>query len=292
MRKIILLILMVGFVAGTAGAEQLTFNFRAEIDSYSDYTGMFEALGYDSIGEFTGTFTIDTDANARVEPLDPFACYAYSWWDTGDVKLTNQGFGWTEAPNQTLVVYNMPVTSSTDPSAYRRTDVKQEQGGLADFPDVNYVSILISLKNEGWDASMPTDFNVGASGQLIFNIETKENSSLIEATITEIVSAEEEEEAGTGGVMTRDLEQTQEEIQFSSRKNETLYKRIKQALGKLDVNDGNPNNDHAACRELEVFERQYRKRADGFTESENEFFGSLFEQKPACDSEVAAKHKK
>ncbi|MBW2614000.1 MAG: hypothetical protein JRE12_16810, partial [Deltaproteobacteria bacterium] len=186
MRKFIISVFIAGFIAGSANAEMLEFHFTANINSYVDGSGIFSELGYSDSMAVEGTFTIETETESDINFLEPDEFSAIRLWRTGTVMFNNQGYAWVEAPSSTLAVFNDPST------LFHQTDIRTGQDNLTDFPGVKMVAQKITLNNDGLDASMPTDFNLGISSEFIVEIEkTGEPVSIFWASITSIMNAEE-----------------------------------------------------------------------------------------------------
>ena len=183
MRKFIILVFIISF-AGSASAAEVTYNFTAEIYSYSDKSGIFSELGYSADMPLKGTITIDPETVPLVTHLDPSVYGAFGWWNTGVVRFENQGFSWLDTCNRSLMIVNY--------SSYRQTEIKTKQASLNDNPDISLVTHTITLKNDGLDANMPSDLSVGSFSEYFVRIDKNGiPAAFFKANITSIVKAQE-----------------------------------------------------------------------------------------------------
>ncbi len=181
MRKFILLVFIIGFV-GSASAAEVTYNFTAEIYTYSDDSGIFSELGYSANMPLKGTITIDPETEPQIY-LASDVPTAFRWWRTGVIMFENQGYTWLDTCSRSLLIVN-------DLSNHQ-IDISTKQESLDGNSLVTSVLQKITLINDGLDASMPTDLNVGSFSDYFVKIENNGTSSWFKAKIVSIEKAEE-----------------------------------------------------------------------------------------------------
>lgn len=264
MRKFIILIMVIGLV-GSASAAEVTYHFAAQITGYDDATGIFGQLGYTDSMPLEGTITYDPEA--VVTNSYPLATMTMSlYYDQGLLAFSNQAYEWEGGGSRLWVIKS--YVQGADGVPFHTMEIQTTQAGLVNssgetVEGIAEVAQKVTLENEGWNVTLPEELVLGNSGHYNMSILKADGSgSTLSATITAIMSEDEynasqlppdiEDDAGAGAV------RAQLKPQFRTRKNETLYKRIKSANDKLK--DGNPSNDKAAMKELQAFNRQVEKR--------------------------------
>jgi hypothetical protein len=201
MRKLIILLFIIGFV-GSASAAEVTYHFTAQIYAYSDGSEIFSKLKYSADMPLKGTITIDPEAEPILDNLDdPYASGAYGQWGTGVIIFENQGYPWLDASTRNLLTFNLP-------SGHHRIQMWTKQFKLDANPDISEVfqevfevMQMITLTNDGLDASMPNDLNLGDSPTYTVQIKRRvppaegqttgiQLTSLFKAKITSIMKVE------------------------------------------------------------------------------------------------------
>lgn len=195
------MVFIIGFV-GSASAAEVTYQFTAQIYAYSDGSEIFSKLKYSAYMPLKGTIKIDPESIPIRDNLDdPYISGAYGWWDTGVTMFENQGYPWLDACKRNLLIMNLP-------SGHHKIQIWTKQFSLDANPDisevlqeVSEVMQMITLTNDGLDASMPNDLNLGDSPEYIVQIkrnvppaegQTAGSSltSLFKAKITSIMKVE------------------------------------------------------------------------------------------------------
>ena len=191
MRKLIILLFIIGFV-GSASAAEVTYKFTAKIYAYSDGSEIFSKLKYSADMPLKGTITIDPEIDPILDNLsDPYVSGAYGQWGTGVIVFENQGYPWLAASTRNLLIFNLP-------SGLHRTKMWTKQFSLDANPEisevlqeVSEVMQMITLTNDGLDASMPNDLNLGDSPAYTVQIKRRGGSiSQFKANITSIMKVE------------------------------------------------------------------------------------------------------
>ena len=201
MRKLFILLFIIGFV-GSASAAEVTYKFTAKIYAYSDGSEIFSKLKYSADMPLKGTITIDPEIEPILDNLDdPYVSGAYGQWGTGVIVFENQGYPWLDASTRNLLIFNLP-------SGLHRTQMWTKQFSLDANPDisevlqeVSEVMQMITLTNDGLDASMPNDLNLGDSPEYTVKIKRRvppadgqttgiQLTSLFKAKITSIMKVE------------------------------------------------------------------------------------------------------
>ena len=276
MRKLMILILVMGLV-GTASAADVTYHFTAQIKGYSDGTGIFGQLGYNENMTIEGTITIDPEATA-LYVYQPDDVGGFGWYGDGRVAFANQGYEWEEDCKENLLITNFAAVDSAG-MPYHRTELLVTQARLNQVEGIQLVSQKVILENDGLDVSIPADLNLGSYAEYVATILTDQGESSLTATITSIMDGDEYAASQVQPDITVEpgvvAARVQQKPQFRTRKNETLYKRIRNANDKL--HDDNPNNDKAAMSELRAFYSQVEKRKaqGGIDPKESEAFDQL-----------------
>lgn len=191
MRKLIILLFVIGFV-GSASAAEVTYNFTAEIpeNSYFDDSGIFSELGYSKDMPLKGTITIDPEIIPGAISPDTSEAGAFGYWETGVIMFENQGYPWLDTFSPSLVIVNA--------SSYHKIDITTMQDiSLDGNSSVSSVLQNITLINDWLDASMPSDLNVGSSSDYFVKIMNNGTSSWFKAQITSIEKAEQIETAAS-----------------------------------------------------------------------------------------------
>lgn len=184
MRKLIVLIFIIGFV-GSAGAAEVTYHFTAEIYAHSDeQTGIFSELGYSYDLPLKGKITIDTETEPMLGDLTyPHLPGAYGLWETGAIMFQNQGYTWLDTCTRKLMIMNLS-------SGHRMMQMWTKQFRLDANPEVTEVLQTITLTNDGLDASMPENLNLGINPEYTVQIKKGGLFSVFKARITSIKKAE------------------------------------------------------------------------------------------------------
>ena len=201
MRKLIILLFVIGFV-GSASAAEVTYQFTAQIYAYSDGSEIFSKLKYSAGMPLKGTITIDPEIEPILDNLnDPYVSGAYAKWGTGVIVFENQGYPWLDASTRNLLTLNLP-------SGHHRIQMWTKQFKMDANPDISEVfqevfevMQMITLTNDGLDASMPNNLNLGDSPTYSVQIKRRvppaegqttgiQLTSLFKAKITSIMKVE------------------------------------------------------------------------------------------------------
>jgi hypothetical protein len=194
MRKLIILLFIIGFV-GSASAAEVTYHFTAQIYIYSDGSEIFSKLKYSAGMPLKGTITIDPEAEPILNNLnDPYVSGAYGKWSTGVIMFENQGYPWLDASTRNLLILNLPT-------GLHMTQMWTKQFSMDANPDISEVMQMITLTNDGLDAGMPNDLNLGDSPEYTVQIKRRvppadgqttgiQMTSLFKAKITSIMKVE------------------------------------------------------------------------------------------------------
>lgn len=194
MRKLIVLIFIIGFV-GSAGAAEVTYHFTAEFQLdlngekiFSDGAEIFSEMGYSKDMELKGTITYDPEIQGVTYspvPDAPDAAAlpnAWGFWTTGVIVFENQRYSWLDNCNRYIKIQN----SSTD----HTIKISTKQGNPTN-PDDPEMMQVITATIDGLDASMPSDLDLGDSAQYIVQFTKSPGKfSFFKANIT-IIPAEE-----------------------------------------------------------------------------------------------------
>jgi hypothetical protein len=191
MRKLIILVFIIGFV-GSASAAEVTYHFTAQIYAYSDGAEIFSKLKYSDDMPLKGTITIDPETEPILDNLnDPYVSGAYGKWDTGVIMFENQGYSWLGTSTRNLLIMNLQ-------SGHTVIQMWTKQFSLDANPDisevlqeVSEVMQMITGTNDGLDASMPDSLNLGISPEYIVQIKKRDGSiSQFKAKIRSIMKVE------------------------------------------------------------------------------------------------------
>ncbi|RLC00488.1 MAG: hypothetical protein DRH90_18335, partial [Deltaproteobacteria bacterium] len=154
-----------------------------EIYTYPDESGIFSELGYSANMPLKGTIMIDPETEPLKILSDPYVSGAFGWWGTGVIMFENQGYSWLDTCSPYLLIVNYSLD--------HQIDITTKQGSLEDNSLVSSVLQKITLRNDGLDASMPSDLNVGSFSDYFVKIENNGTSSWFKAKIVSIEKAEE-----------------------------------------------------------------------------------------------------
>lgn len=183
MKKFIMLVFIICFV-GSASAAEVTYHFTAEIYDYRDDAEIFSEMGYSADMPLKGTITIDPELEPLRFYLEPHLAGAFNWWNTGVITFEDQGYFWLDSCNRYFFIQNY----STD----HEIKIMTKQGNPIVNPDDPEMIQMITLRIDGLDASMPSDFDLGNSPQYVFQITTASGLiSIFNANIIEIMNEEE-----------------------------------------------------------------------------------------------------
>jgi len=272
MRKFIISVFIAGFIAGSANAEMLEFHFTANINSYSDDSGVFSELGYSDSMAIEGTVSIDTATEESFISPDPLAVGAFGWWKTGLVVFEKQGFTWIDVSTQTLLVVNNPATVDPPIPLHHETNIGTSQASLNGADIIQSVNQKVILKNGEWDVNMPMDLNLDLFSEFLVEIiNTNGHRSIFRAAITSIMNAEEYAASQVEPTIEEDLGELKRKIKklnLKKKEKNVLQKRIKKASAKYE---GNTRNIKGAVSELHAFNRQLEKKISKGKLTEGEY---------------------
>ncbi|MCG6910648.1 MAG: hypothetical protein LJE94_11060 [Deltaproteobacteria bacterium] len=274
MRKFVIFMLIMGLV-GSAGAAEVTYHFTANIDKYTDSTGLFEELGYSGDMIIEGTISYDPEAVATYSYVSQAGDKGMAlYYDQGYVTFSHQVYEWL-GDSEKLWYIETYASGNPDESPppysypYHTIKIKTSQASLNEIVGVSEVAQVVYLVYNGWNMTMPAELTLGIDGKYFLSIKRQimsesgvidEISSDLTATITSIMDAEEyaaSKEEVVNSDETDNPAQKALENQERCHKYTVLKKRIEKAIEKLD--DGNISNYKAARRELEVYRRQAEK---------------------------------
>ncbi len=272
MRKFIILVFIAGFIAGSANAEMIDFHFTANINSYSDDSGVFSELGYSDSMAIEGTVSIDTATEESFISPDPLAVGSFGWWKTGLVVFEKQGFTWIDVSTQTLLVVNNPATVDPPIPLHHETNIGTSQASLNGLADIQSVNQKVILKNGEWDVNMPMDLNLDLFSEFLVEIiNTNGHGSIFRAAITSIMNAEEYAASQAEPTIEEELDELKRKIKklnLQKEEKNALQKRIKKASAKYE---GNTRNIKGAVSELQAFIRQLEKKISKGKLTEGEY---------------------